>query len=135
MASLSGTYQDFSRQFEEHEKIDDPLFMRTHREIMEMQKRVNQWLQDTACRDDVSEDNSHVSRNSQRSNKSRHSMRSMMSNSSLEEGMKNKTKFPQQEIKAERQLKEAAKQLEITKLERELAVVKATDRIHLNFLD
>ena len=30
MASLSRTYQDFSRQFEEHEKADDLLFMRTH---------------------------------------------------------------------------------------------------------
>ena len=65
MASLSRTYQDFSRQFEEHEKIDDPLFIRTHDEIMQMQKRVNQWLQDKACRDDVSEANLHVSRNSE----------------------------------------------------------------------
>ena len=46
MASLSRTCQDFSRQFEELEKIDDPLFIRTHDEIIPMQKRVNQWLQD-----------------------------------------------------------------------------------------
>ena len=39
MASLSRTYQDFSRQFEEHEKIDDPLFIRTHDEIMQMKKK------------------------------------------------------------------------------------------------
>ena len=41
MDSLSGTYLDFSRQFEEHEKIDDPLFIRTHDEVIQMQKRVN----------------------------------------------------------------------------------------------
>ena len=39
MASFFRMYQDFSRQFEEHEKIDDPLFIRTHDEIMQMQKR------------------------------------------------------------------------------------------------
>ena len=33
------------------------------------------------------------------------------------------------------QLKEPEKQLEMAKLERELAVIKATNRIHLNFLD
>ena len=38
MASLSRMYQDFSRQFEEHEKIDNPLFIRTHDEIMQTQK-------------------------------------------------------------------------------------------------
>ena len=67
-----------------------------------------------------------------------------MSNSSLEEVMKNKIKLAELELRAqflelgkgaEMQLKEAEKQLEMTNLERELAVVKATDRIHLNFLD
>ena len=67
-----------------------------------------------------------------------------MSNSSLKKVMKNKIKlaelelraqFLEQEKEAERQLKEAEKQLEMIKLDRELAVVKATDRIHLNFLD
>ena len=33
------------------------------------------------------------------------------------------------------QLKEAEKQFGMAKLERELAIVKGTDRIHLNFLD
>ena len=101
MASLSRMYQDFFRQFEEHEKIDDPLFIRTHDETMQMQKRVNQWLQDRVCRDDVSEANSHVPRNSQRSSKSRHSVRSRMSNSSLEEVMKNKIKLAELELRAQ----------------------------------
>ena len=100
MASFSGTYQNFSRQFEEHEKIDEHKNIRTHDEIMQMQKRANQWLQDKACRDDVSEANSHVSRNSQRSSKLRHSMRSRMSNSSLEEVMKNKIKLAELELRA-----------------------------------
>ena len=39
MVSLSRTCQDFSRQFEGHEKIEDPLFIRTHHEIMQMQKK------------------------------------------------------------------------------------------------
>ena len=46
-------------------------------------------VQDKGVIEDVSEDNSHVSRNSQRSSKSRHSVRSRMSNLSLEEVMKN----------------------------------------------
>ena len=41
MVSLFRTYQDFSRQFQEHEKIDDTLFIRTHDEIMQMQNRIN----------------------------------------------------------------------------------------------
>ena len=75
MASLSGTYQDFSRQFEEHEKLNDPVFMRTHDAVMQLQKRVNQWLQDKACRDDESEANSYVSKNTQISIKSRHAIK------------------------------------------------------------
>ena len=74
--------------------------MRTHDEIIQMQRRVNQWLQDKACSDDVSESNSHVSRNPQRSSKSRHSMRSRMSNSSLEEVMKNEIKLAELELRA-----------------------------------
>ena len=68
---------------------------------MQMQKRVNQWLQDKACRDDVSEANSQISRNSQRSSKSRHSMRSRMSNSSMEKVMKNKIKLAELELRAQ----------------------------------
>ena len=112
MASLSRTYQDFSSQFEEHEKIDDSLFIRTHDEIMQMQRNVNQWLQDKACRDEVSEANSHVSGNSQMSSKSRHSMRSRMSNLSLEEVMKSKIKLAELELRAQflEQEKEAERQ-------------------------
>ena len=92
----------------------------------------------------MSEANSHVSRNSQRSSKSKHSTKLRISSSSLEAVMKNeiklaelelRTKFLEQGKEDERQLKEAEKQLEMTKLEIELAVEKVTDRILLNFLD
>ena len=72
--------------------------MRTHDEIMQMQERVNRWLKDNACRDDVSETNSHVSKNSQRSSKSRHECQRY--HSSLEEVMKNKIKLEELELRA-----------------------------------
>ena len=132
------TYQDFSRQFDnEGDKLNDPAYLRVCSDVRDVELRVTKWLQDFNTGKETVSNSSKSSRGSIRSKKSNRSRLSGAPSSTLDDVIRNRAKIAELKAKSEylEREKKAEAELDRTRLEKELAVAQAADKVHREFLE
>ena len=133
---LLGSYSDFSRQFDnQDEKLDDAGFLRISTEVRKIELQVTKWLRDFESCEKASSKRSGCSKSSKHISKAGKSKLSVASSAVMDNFIKNKTKLAELKKKVEyfEKEKQAEAVLDRTRLEKELAVAEAADKVHREF--
>ena len=134
---LLGSYSDLSRQLDnEDQKLDDAGFLRISTEVRNTELQVTKWLHDFESCEKTSSKHSNCSKSSKHTSKTGKSKSSGASSVVMDSYIRNKTKLAELKKKAEHfeKEKQAEAMLDRTRLEKELAVAEAADKVHREFI-
>ena len=133
---LLGSFSDLSRQFDnQDQKLDDAGFLRISTEVRNIELQVTKWLHDFESCEKASSKHSKCSKSSKHMSKAGKSKSSVASSAVMENFIKNKNKLAELKKKAEyfEKEKQAEVALDRMRVEKELAVAEATDKVHREF--
>ena len=139
LVKVTQAYKDYTRQFtSEEEQMSDPLFLQTFNKVKDVQQDIQSWKANAnAASISRAKPNSIKSGSSKFSRKLKLSKSSHSSCKTMDDVIKNRTKLATLQAKAQYFEKEKQVELELdrTRLEKEIAIAKATEKIHQEFLN
>ena len=139
LANITRSYQDYTRQFDSlEEQMSDPLFLQTFNKVKAVQQEVQSWkINQQAISFSRRKPSSIISEGSKRTRKSKSSKSSHSSSRTMNDIIRNRTKLVELQARAQYFEKERHVELELdrTRLEKEIAIAKATEKIHREYLN
>ena len=139
LANITRSYQDYTRQFDSlEEQMSDPLFLQTFNKVKAVQQEVQSWkINQQAISFSRRKPSSIISEGSKRTRKSKSSKSSHSSSRTMNDIIRNRTKLVELQARAQYFEKERQVELELdrTRLEKEIAIAKATEKIHREYLN
>ena len=133
---LLGSYSDLSHPFDNREqKLDYAGFLRISTEVRNIELQVTKWLHDFESCEKVSSKHSMCSKSSNYTSKTGKSQSSGGSSVAMDNFFRKKAKLAELKKKVEyfEKEKQAEAVLRRTRLEKELAVTEAADKVHREF--
>ena len=139
LEKVTHSYKDYTRQFDsKEEQMSDPLFLQTFNKVKVVQQDIQSWKANAdAASVSRAKPNSIKSGSSEFSRKLKLSKSSHNSCRTIDDVIKNRTKLATLQARAQYFEKEKQVELELdrTRLEKEIAIAKATEKIHQEYLN
>ncbi len=139
LAKVTRSYQDYTRQFDsEEEQMSDPLFLQTFNKVKAVQQEAQSWkINQQAASFSRRKPSSIISEGSKCTRKSKSSKSSHSSSRTMDDVIRNRAKLVELQTRAQYFEKERQVELELdrTRLEKEIAIAKATEKIHREYLN